>query len=51
MSSNYPKVNYGGTLYFRVKATAEIPAMILDNFKLVSLGRLVSVVQDQRKSI
>lgn len=51
VSANYPKVNYGGILYFRVKATAETPAMILDNFKLVSRGRSVSVVQDQIKTI
>ncbi|PMD26582.1 O-acetylhomoserine/O-acetylserine sulfhydrylase [Hyaloscypha hepaticicola] len=40
VSANYPKVNYGGILYFRVKATAETPAMILDNFKLVSRGSI-----------
>jgi hypothetical protein len=47
VSANYPTGNYGGLLYFTVKATAEVPVTIFDKLKLASRGRSVNFVQDR----
>jgi O-acetylhomoserine/O-acetylserine sulfhydrylase-like pyridoxal-dependent enzyme len=43
LSTQYLNRNYGGMLYFTLKATTEASVCIFDKFKLVSRGRLVNL--------